>query len=321
MKILIIRDKTYSFNGGIKRHCDDLYTLMFGYNKLDIIPVKDLPCKYVKWIRKYKYNIKQLADYIAKSECDVVHVHGFMSIGTVQAINTAYQLNKKIVYSPHFHPFKYLQNPNLGRLWFYLFLKPILYKVNTIVTINNEDTYFFERFHYNVKRIPHWYSRKVENSHVEKEANMILFIGRNSQNKGIEHLYRLSDKYQIHCICNSSMVRDNFIFYNNITDDKLVQLYKRACVVVIPSRYEAFSLVALEALEYHVPIVISERVRIGDYLKGNEGYRIFEYHDYAGFEKAVAELIVSGALVDYNLLLKPFNKEIIQEEYYQIYID
>lgn len=28
MKVLIIRDKTLSFNGGIKRHCDDLYALM-----------------------------------------------------------------------------------------------------------------------------------------------------------------------------------------------------------------------------------------------------------------------------------------------------
>lgn len=31
---------------------------------------------------------------------------------------------------------------------------------------------------------------------------------------------------------------------------------------------------ALEALQHHTPVVISERVRIGDYLKGDKGYRV-----------------------------------------------
>ena len=56
MKVLIIRDKTLSFNGGIKRHCDDLYALMSACD-VDVMPVEDLPATYVKWIRKYKYTL------------------------------------------------------------------------------------------------------------------------------------------------------------------------------------------------------------------------------------------------------------------------
>ena len=97
MKVLIIRDKTLSFNGGIKRHCDDLYALMSACD-VDVMPVEDLPATYVKWIRKYKYDTKALVRYIENSRCDVVHIHGFMSPGAVQAINAAYGLNKKIVY-------------------------------------------------------------------------------------------------------------------------------------------------------------------------------------------------------------------------------
>ena len=134
MKVLIIRDKTLSFNGGIKRHCDDLYALMSACD-VDVMPVEDLPATYVKWIRKYKYDTKALVRYIENSRCDVVHIHGFMSPGAVQAINAAYGLNKKIVYSPHFHPFRYLRHPMKGKLWFHLFLKPVLFKVDTIVTI------------------------------------------------------------------------------------------------------------------------------------------------------------------------------------------
>ena len=86
MKVLIIRDKTLSFNGGIKRHCDDLYALMSACD-VDVMPVEDLPATYVKWIRKYKYDTKALVRYIENSRCDVVHIHGFMSPGAVQAIN------------------------------------------------------------------------------------------------------------------------------------------------------------------------------------------------------------------------------------------
>ena len=96
MKVLIIRDKTLSFNGGIKRHCDDLYALMSACD-VDVMPVEDLPATYVKWIRKYKYDTKALVRYIENSRCDVVHIHGFMSPGAVQAINAASHERETVV--------------------------------------------------------------------------------------------------------------------------------------------------------------------------------------------------------------------------------
>ena len=276
--------------------------------------------RYGKWIRKYKYDTKALVRYIENSRCDVVHIHGFMSPGAVQAINAAYGLNKKIVYSPHFHPFRYLRHPMKGKLWFHLFLKPVLFKVDTIVTINNEDTRFFGKYHPNVKKIPHWSTTDTNVlDEVEKQDNMVLFIGRNDTNKGIEHLYTLSDNCQVHCVCKGTVKRDDFILHQNLGDAELACLYRQASVVVVPSRYEAFSLVALEALQHHTPVVISERVRIGDYLKGDKGYRVFNYHDYEGFKDAVSELMMSKDTVNYNQLLAPFDKEKIREEYCRIY--
>lgn len=148
---------------------------------------------------------------------------------------------------------------------------------------------------------------------------MVLFIGRNDTNKGIEHLYTLPDNCQVHCVCKGTVKRDDFILHQNLGDAELACLYRQASVVVVPSRYEAFSLVALEALQHHTPVVISERVRIGDYLKGDKGYRVFNYHDYEGFKDAVSELMMSKDTVNYNQLLAPFDKEKIREEYCRIY--
>lgn len=321
MKILIIRDKTRSYNGGIKRHCEELSLLVNHYRDIEVLPIKDYPTKYIKLIRKSIYDLTQLQQSIIDSNCDVVHVHGFMSIGVIQAINIAYSLKRKIVYSPHFHPFKYLQNPLIGRIFFKCCIQPILYKINTIVTINSEDTHFFNKYHHNVVRIPHWNSSsnnaKGKNL-FPKRKNTILFVGRNEENKGLEHLYQLPTQYEVHCVTKGPLLRKDFILHEAIDDQELDKLYDMASVVVIPSRYEAFSLVALEALSHHTPIVISDRVRIGDYLKGNKGYKIFEYHNFLSFNKAIEEIMVQQD-VDYQELLKPFDIERIRNEYYKVY--
>jgi hypothetical protein len=54
-------------------------------------------------------------------------------------------------------------------------------------------------------------------------------------------------------------------------------------------------------------------------LKGDKGYRVFNYHDYEGFKDAVSELMMSKDTVNYNQLLAPFDKEKIREEYCRIY--
>lgn len=320
-KILIIRDKTLSFNGGIKRHCHELEKLMDGYKNINILPIEDIPCKYLKLAHKFKYEKKALREYILDSKCDIVHIHGFMSIGTVQAIKEASELNKKILYSPHFHPFQYLQNPLLGKLFFYGMIRPVLHKVHTIITINNEDTAFFQRFHSKVIKVPHWVTKSDITTEKcnKRKNNMLLFIGRNDENKGLEHLYQLPSIYQVHCVTKGPLKRHDFILHERISDTELNKLYDETSAVIVPSRYEAFSLVALEALSHHTPIIISDRVRIGDYLTGGKGYKIFKYHNYDDFNQSVKEILSSNDIINYNKLLSPFNATLVREKYYHIY--
>lgn len=39
-------------------------------------------------------------------------------------------------------------------------------------------------------------------------------------------------------------------------------------------------------------------------MKGDKGYRVFNYHDYEGFKDAVSELMMSKDTVNYNQLLE-----------------
>lgn len=321
MNILIISDKSRNFGGGINKHCKDLYNLFKNDEDIKIQAINNLPSIFIPILNKNIVEISSLKKCIKDSNCDIVHIHGFMSVLVIQSILIASLLKKKIIYSPHFHPFKYLNRPFLGKVFFILFLKPLLKRIETIITINNEDTSFFSLYHSNVRRIPHWLEQESIKKHIPRKNNMILFVGRNDSNKGLEHLYTLPlNKYEIHCVTGGILKRKDFIQHKNISDQELSKLYRETNVVVVPSRYEAFSLVALEALYNHSPIVISERVRIGDYLKDIKGCTIFQYRNFKEFEVAIEETI-HYSNIDFNVLLLPFSRKTIKQKYKDIYLN
>ena len=146
---------------------------------------------------------------------------------------------------------------------------------------------------------------------------MILFVGRNEENKGIDYLYKLPSKYVVHCVTKGKLQRSDFIVHSDVSDEELDLLYRKASLVVIPSRYEAFSYVALEAFAHGTPIVMSDRVQIANYLEGKSGYSIFSYGDYQDFLSAVDKTI--GIDVDVNGILSIFDKNVIKNKYANIY--
>ena len=261
--------------------------------------------------------------YKAIKGADIVHINGYTAIGTVQALLLSHLLRKKIVYTAHWHPFEMLSRPTGGKLFFNIFLKPLIKRwADDVICINAEDTGFFSKFCKNTTTIPHWFTPRIQRAEYKKKKNMILFVGRvNDQVKGIHHLFALPEgKYDIHCVGfgDFKSKRGDMTHHMNISDSELYELYSEASLVVIPSRYEAFSYVALEAFSFGTPVVMSERVRIADYLKGLHGYSIFKYGDEGDFVDKVEKTI--GASVDKDMIMKIFDYNRIKGLYKTVYI-
>lgn len=317
--VLQISPKTVNSFGGIKHHCEELCALFTGDSSVFSKLLEEVSAFYSLLLKKYTFNPLSLYKKIRELNPDIVHVHGFANISVIEAIIIARILNKKIVYSPHFHPFQYLQHPFLGKIFFWFLLKPVLPLVDTTVTISETDEQFFNRFHRRVVSIPHYYDGGDGlQSGIARKKNMILFVGRNEANKGLDHLYQLPSKYEVHCVTKGKLLRNDFILHSDVSNEELHKLYCEASLVVIPSRYEAFSYVALEAFAHGTPVVMSDRVQIATYLKGKSGYSIFKYMDYDGFIKAVEETI--GSDVDYEEIMRIFSKERIKELYKSVYM-
>lgn len=319
VKILLLRNVSPENFGGIKKHCIELSALFEDDVNIQFLPIKELSQKRIPLIQKTYFKFSELYKYIKEADCDIVHIHGFATLDIVQCFIISHLLNKKIVYSPHFHPFKYLQHPLFGKLYFYGILRFLLRYASAIVTITNNDTTFFQKYHKSVYRIPHQYTPMNNVDHISelKQKNMILFVGRNDENKGVSYLYSLDPKYEVHVVSKGIFERKDIIVHSNISNEELNALYNKASLVVIPSRYEAFSYVALEAFAHNTPVVMSDTVMIADYLKDCNGYNTFKYGNTDDFLYAVERTI--GQTVDKNKILSRFEKEKIKESYKVMY--
>ena len=315
---------------GIATYCTALAQLFDSDGRVSVAPMWDAPVRPSRLLNNL-YHWRSFYHTLKQADADVVHINGYASFTVLQSFLATWWLGKKIVYTAHWHPYKMLRRPLLGKMFFNVFVRPFLGKVKAVVTLNEDDTAYFRGLRCPVTRIPHWCRFQVEShqqplsggnlAQVEKNKKMILFVGRfNADNKGFDYLYHLPEGvYDIHCVGMGDVeVRSDMTIHTNIPTEKLQELYAKASLVVIPSKYEAFSYVALEALTSGTPVVMSDRVRIADYLNDCRGVSIFRYGDHEGFVSAVASMI--GSAVDTEKVLSIFSPDAIREKYARLYL-
>lgn len=321
VKILHIRRIPAGGYDGTDNYCQRLHKYLAADEECQVLTVPDIP--QTSSIFNYAYNEDTLRSFIAQA--DIVHVNGYTALGTRQALRMAKLMGKKVVYTAHWHPFSKLRRPLLGRLFFEVMLKPYIKKyADVVTTINNEDTAFFRAFHHNVVQIPHWNVNDTKpDASIPRKPNMIVFVGRiNDPVKGFFHILSLPQGvYDIHCVGKGEMNTDrhDITQHVNIPQADLDRLYAQASLVVIPSKYEAFSFAALEAMAMGAPVVMSQYVRIADYLDGINGYSIFHYGDTAEFCDKVRQTIGKG--VDIDSVLSTFDPKRIISIYKQLYMN
>jgi glycosyltransferase involved in cell wall biosynthesis len=320
IKVILIHPYAESFADGIVSHCNSLYQLFQDDEVVEVLKPQNYPYRKIKLFNGL-FRFRPLLRAIKDSKADIVHIHGYTSLQSGQALLAAALCRKIIVYSPHWHPFYELRRPFMAKLFFFTTIAPFVRLfVTHCVCINKEDSTFMKKLGKPVSTFPHWITDPPYSAPTVKGKRRLLFVGRfDSANKGIEHLWHLPEgKYDIHLVGKGAIIpRSDMTVHTNIPTDELKQLYLDSDLVVVPSQYEAFSLVALEALSSGTPVVMSDKVRIADYLTGCQGVSIFTYGDYDGFCKAVDASI--GMSVDVNRIYSLFSKKTAHSQYATLY--
>ena len=321
IKILPLTPPFKSKHGGINTYCQNLIDLFSG-NKEIVFENIHFP-KYINLplFNKRWYNWRSLYKQVKKSNCDVAFINGYAEFVVWQQFIIAKALKKKIVYAPHFHPFEFLDRPLLGKLFFSVAIRPLLRWASAIVTISKSDYNYFENLKgvKNLYMVPHHFVKDTiaDGEITKKRKDMILFVGRNEDNKGMEYLYKIPKKFEVHCVTGGNLQRKDFIQHQRIPAEELNQLYREAALVVIPSRYEAFSYVALEAFTNGTPVLMSSNVKIAEYLDNEKGYSVFSYGDFDDFISKIEKTM--GMSVDIELILSKFNPDKIKRKYIEVF--
>lgn len=91
-------------------------------------------------------------------------------------------------------------------------------------------------------------------------------------------------------------VRDRFLFVGAQPQDQLPVYYSAADVVIVPSRYESFGLVAVEAMACGVPVVASRVGGLVYTIEDGESGFLVPFNDAAAFADRCAALFADPGL-------------------------
>lgn len=80
-----------------------------------------------------------------------------------------------------------------------------------------------------------------------------------------------------------------FTFVGYVSDEKLIELYKKAIALIFPSRYEGFGIPVLESLSVNIPVVACNSSSIAEVV-GQHGI-VIDSFDSVDLSKAIIQII------------------------------
>ena len=174
----------------------------------------------------------------------------------------------------------------------YLYLKNKLKNADGIFAIGRYATNFYKKFNSNVYNVP--YSISLEKKIQNYKIPNFLFVGQIIKRKGILSL--------LNCIANINAKECKFIFvgsgplvknikkimklkknvfyYNFKNKDELNKIYKKCNVLILPSIYDGWGVVIIEAMSRAMAVISNNNVGASnEYIKHNINGRIFDIDD------------------------------------------
>lgn len=240
------------------------------------------------------YGIVPAIPKALRTDYDILSVNQLNYYYSWQAISKAKKDKKKIILTPHFyfHTNKFKLIKNIHNRFV---LPKILKAVDRIICFTEFEASFwnsaFPIVKHKITVIPHYFNPptiKAKNTE-NKYGNFLLFIGRGEVNKRIDLLIKAFNKttsnYQLVLTIDSDEVphtlkdivkKDERIhLLGRIPEDEKQNLLSICSALILPSDYEAFGIVNLEASWYRKPLLVT-RLKVFEETLDNKGVLFFE---------------------------------------------
>jgi glycosyltransferase involved in cell wall biosynthesis len=233
--------------------------------------------------------IRSFTKRLRECHSEVLHIHGIHDLpGPIAGF---LEHDSPIVFTPHFGGSIYSR---LGKLLFTLYrpmIKELILRVDAVICVSRfEATSLQEAFPESRNKI-HIIQNGVDFSRLESyrwrqpAEPTILFAGRLEHHKNVDKIIRAFEpihrenprtrlvivgrgpaKIELHQLSRDLGLDGKIEWIDGAEKVRMNQLYSSSSVVVMPSEFEAYGLVAAEAISLGVPTIVANLTALSDFV-------------------------------------------------------
>ena len=231
----------------------------------------------------YGLNISAFFKLLNKNfinQFDIIHIHGFHTLFSLQSSICCIINKKEFIFSPHYHG---IGHSNITKIFFKIYSKmayPMLTKASRIICVSDfEKSLLLSNFHLdvnNIEVIPNGVSEFSKIRFSNKNRQSILYVGFLREYKGVQFILMalkilLANGKDIDfIIIGEGEYKNNLItlakdldisshtyFINKIDDEELHNFIQISSAILLLSKAEAYGIIVAEGLSHGVPCIVT----------------------------------------------------------------
>jgi glycosyltransferase involved in cell wall biosynthesis len=310
MKILYISPR---FEGGIGGHAKRVAEkLREEGHDVKLMQIPHIPIKKLKNLSFTIFGI--LKSITNREKFDAVHAWNIPSAFVMKYVNS----NKKIlsVHGMYSEQIGTLHSKSIENLATKAEIKA--FKISNKLTTDSKTVQknYKEKINANFIYLPAPLDpKKFENiAEIEKKKNQIIYIGRDSYEKGIDILKNIESK-----------IDGQIVYCTNLPWEKTMELLKSSNLLIVPSRMESIPQVIKEAFYLKVPVIATNVGGVSEIIENNVTGILIPSENPEKMTKTINDLLDNNLLMDeltknaFEFINKNFTWDILLSKYIELY--
>lgn len=284
-------------------------------------------------------SLLKLNKFLKNNKIDVISTQDPFFTGIIGVIlSKKYRIPLNIQVHTEFFSNKYFRKTSIRNYFFYLIGKQIIKSADIIRCVSYREMKFLENLYQNTYFCPIPIEiKEFICSRDYKKKNKILFIGRLVVDKNIPLLLNTFSKIvnefkniklllvgqgnlqdSLLNLCKKLNIQKNVDFLDQKNKKEIIELLKNSDFLILPSFYEGWGLVAVEAMVTGTPVIIT-RTGAGNSLINNmKNGIVVDINNEEQLYKAIKLLLINQRLRE--RLGKSGQKTILKKEWSQEYL-
>ncbi len=212
---------------------------------------------------------------VSKKESAFLFI-GYADSHIIYSFTLSLLSNAKIIYLPAFHPWNTMRRKYLAYIYEKYIFKFFLKRSALILCLSKMESDTIKDIYHGANTQVIKISSPILNNLKKIKKNQkksIIFIGRDDHNKNMDYFINLSkeiksitSKYDFIVISNTKRKLPNYIqIKSDLSESELLKIYIKCVAIVVPSYWESFSIVGLEAIKLGGKLICNKNVMLGNY--------------------------------------------------------